>query len=182
VAFLLAAPALRAQTIPVEELRAALLADLETMRVKYVGLAEAFPQDKYDWRPMEGVRSVAEVLMLASFEGYSFVPRAFGGQTADLGGREAAERLRTLNDKAQVIEHLTKGFAHAKAVIEAIDATTLGASRQLQGGSRTAPELAVRVMGDLHEHLGQLIAYARVNRIVPPWSQGRGGGAGVEDP
>src|SRR5438067_5100769 len=86
--------------------KASFLGDLETLRGKFVGLAEAFPQDKYTWRPMEGVRSVSEVLMLAAFEGYSFIPSSFGGKNADLGTREEAAKLRTLSDKAQVIDHL----------------------------------------------------------------------------
>ena len=53
-----------------------------TLRGKFVGLAEAFPQDKYTWRPMEGVRSVSEVLMLAAMEGYSFIPTSFGAKPA----------------------------------------------------------------------------------------------------
>jgi len=50
------------------------------------------------------VRSVSEVLMLAAFEGYSFIPGSFGGKAADLGSREEAAKLRTLSDKAQVME------------------------------------------------------------------------------
>ena len=65
--------------------KASFVADLEALRVKFVGLAQAFPQDKYTWRPMDGVRSVSEVLMLLAFEGYSFAPGAFGGKPADLG-------------------------------------------------------------------------------------------------
>ena len=72
----------------VAELKTSFLADLEVMRGKYVGLAEAFPQDKYDWRPMEGVRSVAEVLMLAAMEGYSFIPTSFGGKPPDISKEE----------------------------------------------------------------------------------------------
>jgi len=49
--------------------KASFLNDLDTLRGKFLGLAEAFPQDKYTWRPMDGVRSVSEVLMLAAFEG-----------------------------------------------------------------------------------------------------------------
>jgi hypothetical protein len=44
-------------------------------------------------------------------------------------------------------------------------------SRSLFGRERTSPELMLFVAGDMHEHLGQLIAYARMNRIVPPWSR-----------
>ena len=164
----------RAQTLGTDataQLRAALLGDLEVMRGKFVGLADAFPQDKYNWKPMEGVRSVAEVLMLAAFEGYSFIPNSFGGKRAELGGADEANKLRSLTDKAQVIEQLNKGFAHAKAQLETIDAATLGASRNLFGENRSASQIALFVYGDLHEHLGQLIAYARMNQIVPPWSR-----------
>jgi uncharacterized damage-inducible protein DinB len=155
----------------VSTLKAAFIADLSTMQEKFVGLANAFPQDKYTWRPMEGVRSVAEVLMLAAFEGYAFIPNSFGGKPADLGSREEAAKLRTLTDKAQVIDHLNKGFAHAKKELEALDAATLTGKRKVMGQDRSAAEVALVVGGDLHEHLGQLIAYARMNHIVPPWSK-----------
>ena len=157
-----------------QEFRAALIADLQVMRDKFLQLAEAFPQDKYSWRPMDGVRSVSEVLMLAAFEGYNFIPNSFGGQRANLGTQQEATALRTLTDKPQVIEHIRKGFAHTQQQLETIDAATLGASRNLFGAQRTAPAIALFVYGDLHEHLGQLIAYARANQIVPPWSKGSG--------
>ena len=110
--------------------------------------------------------------MLAAFEGYMFFPNSFGGQRANLGTQEQAAALRTLSDKAQVVEHLKKGFDHAKQQIETIDAATLVSSRTLFGTNRTAPNIALFVFGDMHEHLGQLIAYARANQIVPPWSKG----------
>jgi hypothetical protein len=150
-------------------IKAAYLADLEAMRSKYMGLAEAFPQDKYTWRPMEGVRSVSEVLMLIASEGYGFAPQALGGKTAMT--REEAQKLGAVTAKAQVIDHLTKGFAHAKQAIEAIDPATLVGRRSVFGRERTMPEVVLFVSGDMHEHLGQLIAYARMNRIVPPWSK-----------
>jgi len=155
----------------VAELKSAFLADIEVMRGKFVGLAEAFPQDKYTWRPMDGVRSVSDVLMLAAMEGYSFIPTSFGGKPAELGGKEAVAKLRMITDKAQVIEHINKGFAHAKAQLEAIDNATLTGKRTLFGQERSAAAIALFVGGDLHEHLGQLIAYARTNHIVPPWSK-----------
>jgi len=161
-----------AQAAPAQELRAALIADLQTMRDKFLQLAEAFPQDKYSWRPMTGVRSVSEVLMLAAFEGYNFIPNSFGGQRANVGTQQEAAALRALSDKPQVIEHIKKRFAHAQQQLETIDAATLSASRNLFGTQRTSPAIALFVFGDLHEHLGQLIAYARANQIVPPWSKG----------
>jgi len=152
-------------------LKATFIADLDNLHTKFLGLAQAFPQDKYTWRPMEGVRSVSEVLMLAAMEGYSFVPTGFGGKAENLGSREEQAKLRTLSDKAAVIDHLNKGFAHAKQELEAIDPATLTGKRKLMGQDRSAIDVATFIGGDLHEHLGQLIAYARTNHIVPPWSK-----------
>ena len=149
--------------------KAAYLADLEAMRVKFVGLAEAFPQDKYSFRPMDGVRSAAEVFMLIATEGYGYAPTAVGGKAAM--SRDEMGPLRNITDKAQVIDHLNKGFAHAKKEIEAIDPATLTGKRKMGPAERNAAELVIAVTGDMHEHLGQMIAYARMNRIVPPWSK-----------
>ncbi|PYQ89041.1 MAG: hypothetical protein DMG03_02245 [Acidobacteria bacterium] len=169
-----AAPA-RAQDVMTKEsvasLKASFVADLDTLHQKFLGLAQAFPQDKYTWRPMDGVRSVSEVLMLAAMEGYSFIPMGFGAKAADLGSREEAAKLRTLSDKTQVIEHLDKGFAYAKQQLESIDAATLTAKRKVMGQDRSTADVVLFIGGDLHEHLGQLIAYARTNHIVPPWSK-----------
>ena len=173
VAVTLAAVPARAQDViskeSAAELKASVLGDLETLRGKFVGLAEAFPQDKYTWRPMEGVRSVSEVLMLIASEGYGFAPTALGGP-AGLP-REEMGKLNAITDKTQVIDHLNKAFAYAKATLEKIDPATLTAKRQVMGQSRSVLDVTDLVAGDMHEHLGQLIAYARTNRIVPPWSK-----------
>ena len=109
--------------------------------------------------------------MLAAFEGYAFIPNSFGGKPADLGSREEAAKLRTLSDKAQVLEHLNKGFAHAKQQLESLDPASLTGKRKVMGQDLSASQTALAIGGDLHEHLGQLIAYARMNHIVPPWSK-----------
>jgi hypothetical protein len=170
-----AAPPARAQEVMSKEsvatLKTAFIADLDAMHQKFLGLANAFPPDKYTWRPMDGVRSVGEVLMLAAMEGYMFIPNSFGAKPAELGSRDDVAKLRTLSDKAQVIDHLNKGFAHAKKELEGLDAATLTGKRKEFGQDRSAAEIALFVGGDLHEHLGQLIAYARTNHIVPPWSK-----------
>ncbi len=172
---LAAAPA-RAQDVISKDdaalVKASFLFDLENVRAKFVALAEAFPQDKYTWRPMDGVRSVSEVLMLAAMEGYSFIPTSFGAKPANIP-REDMAKLRTLTDKAQVIEHLNKGFAHAKAELTALDPATLTARRKIMISPNplAVTDIALGIGGDLHEHLGQMIAYARMNHIVPPWSK-----------
>src|ERR1041385_6144773 len=167
-----ASPA-RAQATVTKEtaasVKAAFSADLDNLQQKFVGLAQAFPQDKYSWRPMDGVRSVSEVLVLAAMEGYGFIPSGFGGKPG-IAQDEMGKR-RTLTDKAQIIEHLNKAFAHAKKEVDAADPATLPGTQKLFGRDLTTPQVAVFIGGDLHEHLGQLIAYARMNHIVPPWSK-----------
>src|SRR5258708_11738860 len=169
---LAAAPA-RAQDVINKEgaalVKASFITDLENVRAKFVGLTEAFPQDKYTWRPMDGVRSVSEVLMLAALEGYTFIPNSFGAKPASI----EAPKLRALTDKTQVIEQLNKGFAHAKAELTALDPATLTARRKIMISPNplAVTDIALGIGGDLHEHLGQLIAYARMNHIVPPWSK-----------
>ena len=160
----LATPTLATAQTTEEAIKEASLSDLETMRGKFLGLAEAFPADKYPWRPMDGVRSVSEVLMLIANEGYGLVPDAFGGQ-------QAVQTFCPGADKAQVIDYLTKGFAYAKAQVEAVDPATLTGTGAFFGQYRTIPQIVGLVAGDMHEHLAQLIAYARINEIVPPWSQ-----------
>ena len=150
-------------------LKTAFMADIEVMREKFLGLAEAFSADQYTWRPMEGVRSVSEVLMLIASEGYGFVPMALGAPTAM--SREESGALNAVTDKAEVIDHLTRGFDYAREQLEALDPATLTSSRNLFGQERSTPAIVMFVGGDMHEHLGQLIAYARTNEVVPPWSR-----------
>jgi hypothetical protein len=148
--------------------KASFLTDLDTVSSKFIQLAQAFPQDKYTWRPMEGVRSVSEVLMLAASEGYGFIPTTFGGKpTSPLPREEMAK----VTDKNQIIDHLNKGFAYAKQQVQAVDPATLTGKRKMMGRDLSIIDGMLFVGGDLHEHLGQLIAYARMNHIVPPWSK-----------
>ena len=149
--------------------KAAFIADLDVLSGKFIGLAEAFPADKYTWRPMEGVRSVSEVFVLAASEGYGFVPTAFGGKAG--ASREEMAAMRTLTDKATIVDHRKKAFAHAKSELQAMDPAQMTGKRQVMGENRNAIETAFAIGGDLHEHLGQMIAYARTNHIVPPWSK-----------
>lgn len=64
-----------------------------------------------------------------------------------------------------------KSWAHAKQELTTVDVATLLGTRQMFGQSVTFPQVALLISGDLHEHLGQLITYARSVGQVPPWSR-----------
>lgn len=165
----LAAPAEAQEARSAKEVH---VSDLRTMKDKFVGLANAFPEDSYDWRPMEGVRSVKDVLGLIVAEAYAFPP-AWGAEPAagmEMGFREHMERANRLS-RAELIAELTVAFDYAVAAVEGMDEASM-AEEIAFFRSRVPRSTAIMMAtGDVHEHLGQLIAYARMNQIVPPWSR-----------
>ena len=80
------------------------LADLDTVHVKIVALANAIPADKYSWRPTAGVRSVSEALMHVASEWWFYGPRSIGGkEPADFGApKEKLPALEKITSKAEV--------------------------------------------------------------------------------
>ena len=169
--------ALRAQEVPnresAAEVRKQFLADLDTLQSKFLVLAEAFPANKYAWRPAQGVRSVGEAFMHVASEFYVYAPLAYGAARSPVipRGQDSFKKFESMSTKDDVLKHLKEGFAYAKQSISAIDEGQLTGSRKLFGGDRTIVETSFAMTDDLHEHLGQLIAYARMNGVTPPWSK-----------
>jgi uncharacterized damage-inducible protein DinB len=152
-------------------LRDSYLTDLDTVSSKILALARAIPADKYAWRPAAGVRSVSEVLMHVAGEYYFYMPMSLAGKApADFGApREALPRLEKIADKAQVIAELEKSWAHGRAQLAGADPAQL--TGRYKPWDATIGQAAFVMSGDLHEHLGQLIAYARAVGVKPPWSK-----------
>ena len=155
------------------EVRKQFLTDLDTLQSKTVALAEAIPEDKYSWRPAPGVRSIAETFQHISSEYYVYAPMAYGAMPSPVvgRGREAFKKFETMSSKAEVLKHLKESFAFTKQALSGMDEAKLTGTQKLFGGDRTIVETSFRMSGDLHEHLGQLIAYARMNGIKPPWTR-----------
>ena len=152
-------------------LRDSYLVDLDTTHSKIMALARAIPADKYSWRPAAGVRSVSEVLMHVAGEYYFFMPMSLAGKApADFGApREKLPELEKIADKAQVIAELEKSWAHGRAQVAGADPAQL--TGRYRPWNATIGQAAFVMSGDLHEHLGQLIAYARAVGVKPPWSK-----------
>jgi uncharacterized damage-inducible protein DinB len=148
--------------------RAEFLVLLDDVQKKVLTLAEAVPADKYSWRPAPGVRSVGEVYMHLAGANFYF-PTLWGVKPpADVDVRNLE---KSSGDKAKVAAALQQSFAHVRQVVESTSDADLEKSVSLFGHPGTV-RAAMTVMGNhTHEHLGQSIAYARSNGIVPPWSQ-----------
>ena len=169
-----------AAATPAAGLTADLLTDISQVERKMMALARAIPADKYGWRPAQGVRSVGEVLMhvgsdnylLPASLGYAADPST-GIKAGDFKSAQTYERRQVSRDST--IAQLERSFAHLKQSLTATQPAKLGDKVSLFGQSFTVQQTWVLTTTHLHEHLGQLIAYARSNGVTPPWSQGEGG-------
>jgi uncharacterized damage-inducible protein DinB len=175
VVALIAAVAGPATVMAQTGLMADLQADVAQVEQKLVGLANAMPADTYDWRPGEGVRSVGEVFQHVTADNFLLtapfleVPAWTNIDASDYGSAQAFERRDI--DRAQVIDELQQSFAQIRKAMEMVSDDELGDSVTLFGGTMTTHRLWVLTVTHMHEHLGQAIAYARSNGVVPPWSR-----------
>ena len=155
------------------EIRKRFLVDLDTLHSKFTALSDAIPADKYSWRPAPGVRSIGEAFLHVASEYYVYTPMSYGAARSPLipRGQENFKAFESKSTKADVQKHLKDGFAYMKQQIEGLDPAAITGTQKIFGGDRTSIESSVIMSGDLHEHLGQLIAYARANGVTPPWSK-----------
>ena len=154
---------------PASGVRAEFLVDFGAVTGKLLQLAEAIPADKYTWRPQPGVRSVSEVLLHAAGGNY-FIPTFFGGAVPEGVDLKTLESSTT--DKAKVIEVLQASIAHTRTAVTALADADLEKTGKFFGGREvTYRAMIVSAAEHGHEHLGQLIAYARMNGVTPPWSK-----------
>jgi uncharacterized damage-inducible protein DinB len=133
---------------------------------KVIGLAEAMPAEKYGWRPAPGVRSVSEVYMHIAIANY-FILTALG-EKMPAGMSFASEK--TVTDKAKVVETLKASFANLRRVVTNLPDSDLSKETKYFDLHTTYQGMLFFLSDHLHEHLGQSIAYARTNGVVPPWS------------
>lgn len=143
-------------------------ARVKTLESKFVGLAEAMPQSAYTWRPMEGVRSVSEVFLHVAGANYRLVGM-LGGKPPEGMSFDGWEQSTT--NKEEIIAKLKESFAHLSKVIASIDASKADEPKKVFGQDSTNRNALVTITEHLSEHLGQSIAYARSNEVVPPWSR-----------
>ena len=142
--------------------QAALTKEAGTLSDKFSGLARVMA-GKYDWKPGEGVRSVGDVFNLIVREN-----GILAGTLTDAGGGQGGAPI---TDPEKMQAALKTSYANLQKTIEGLSDSDLKAPGKLFGREMTK-ESAIRFLfGDQHEHLGQSIAYARTNGVIPPWSK-----------
>jgi uncharacterized damage-inducible protein DinB len=137
-----------------------------------ISLEQAMPQAKLTWRPAKGVRSAAEVYLHIAGGIYFFMGQLGRELPADVQAQMKANTWETQTTKKDEIKTiLTTAFAYLrKAVLETSDAD-LDKQVKMFGNDWSERLIFMGVQGHCWEHLGQSIAYARTNGVVPPWSK-----------
>jgi len=151
--------------------------DVGEVQKKLIELAGAMPESTLDWRPKSDpkVRSVREVFMHVIAENY-YLPGLMGkaapaatGITPDYKSVEAYEKKKLT--RAEIVAALTASFANLHQCLNTTTDANAGEKINFFGQQMTRSSTMVGTVTHLHEHLGQAIAYARSNGVVPPWSK-----------
>jgi hypothetical protein len=163
---------LAAQTDAWTMLQAQYIEDLNTLESKFVDLAGAFPAEDYAWRSMDSVRSISEEFMLIVAENY-VIPSAW--EAAAPTGMTISTALFSslpadVTSKEDVVRHVEQSFAYYTATVSALSPERLHDTISFFGRERTVNDALFIITTDMHEHLGKLIASARMRNVVPPWT------------
>jgi uncharacterized damage-inducible protein DinB len=146
--------------------RHGLLLELQSLEGKFIALAGAFPPEKMAWRPAAGVRSVSEVFLHVAHS--NFVELARFGSPAPTDVTDSLEKSMMSRD--EIVAQLRRSFAHMKTRVASMPPSALAAPSTWPRPGYTTEIAVASMIRHLGEHLGQSIAYARVNGVRPPWS------------
>jgi uncharacterized damage-inducible protein DinB len=168
--------ALSAPVAAQSALTADLVKDITQAEEKFVALAKVFNAQQAGWRPGEGVRSVQEVLLHVAADNY-FLPAAMGVAAppatkitaTDFNAMMAFEK-QELN-QAGTVAAVEASFDHLRTAFNGISEARMNEKITVFGQEFTVRQFMILAATHMHEHLGQLIAYARMNGVKPPWSR-----------
>ena len=132
-----------------------------------IALAEATPADKFAWRPAPGVRSTSEVYMHIAMANFYIL--SFTGPKMPPDMKQGMDK--TVTAKADVISWLKRSLEAVKTAHAAEKPKDLERKVQLFKRDTTAEAVYLRMIVHNNEHMGQLIAYARMSGVKPPWSK-----------
>ena len=160
------APVLSAETYP-EGIWQGYDGEWKHVSQQLIALAEATPTEKFSWRPAAGVRSTSEVYMhivMANFYLLSVTgPKMPAGLKEDAG--------KTVTSKDEVISWLKRSLDAVREAHLAVKPSDLERKVHIADRDATVEGMYLRIIVHANEHMGQLIAYARMTGVVPPWSK-----------
>ena len=135
---------------------------------KVVQLVDAIPEDKFDWRPAEGIRSVKESVLHSTAANY-FFGMMFGATTPE--GVDPKTLEKSSMSKKEAIAALKQSVKTVQDALKKLSQTQLDEEIDFFGNKMSRRQTVFALGDHAAEHLGQLIAYARMNGVTPPWSK-----------
>ena len=162
------APAAAQPRFPATSFLTPTKATWETTRALVLGIADAMPEDKYDFKPTPAVRTFREIVIHLIGENYTFFSRVSGDNLA------SNARFDGLKSKAEIMKALRESYDYGAGVWAGLTeekALEMVAGRGGQQVQRWAAILGV--IQDNMNHYGNLVVYLRLNGIVPPRSASR---------
>jgi hypothetical protein len=154
-------------TAPSYDMKAQSLFDLERVQKKFVDLANAVPADKLTWRPSADSRSFAEVFLHVAGERYGILGMMGATAPADFDGKTFE---KSTTDRAKIVAELNRSWEFTQKAINGMSNADFAKLLPKLGPQANAGDVVYILVSDAHEHLGQAVAYARENDIVPPWT------------
>jgi uncharacterized damage-inducible protein DinB len=148
--------------------RTSLLKSFDEATGKMLSLAAAIPEETYAWRPMEGVNNVREVLVHVTETNYALAERLGTKPPMGFDRKKVGDSMQT---KAEALAATKRSIEIIRGVLATIPSEALLPEVRVFGATVPTLRVALLPVDHAHEHLGQLIAYARMNRVVPPWSK-----------
>jgi uncharacterized damage-inducible protein DinB len=151
--------------------RAEYIGQIQFVKGRILDLAQAIPQESYTWRPADGVRSISEVYRHIAFANYSFIKLAGYTVPSDAAFDGKAEKWeKATTNKEEIVKSTERSFDAVVATVKEISDADLEKTVKVYGREMTLRNFMLSSLGHIHEHLGQSIAYARMNKVVPPWT------------
>jgi hypothetical protein len=143
-----------------------IIAQMNDAEQKLVALTNKLTQAQVTWRPNKDVRSYSEAVMHVALENYALPPMA-GAPASSTKPAQGVEKSMTA--KADVVDFLKKSFAYARQSVMAVPDAQMDVMADYFGTPMTKRGILISLSTHGHEHLGQLIAYARMQNVAPPW-------------
>ena len=168
LAVLLGSACLQAQTDPYEGLWQGYDGEWLHVSRQLVALAEATPAEKFTWRPAPGVRSVSEVYMHIALANFFLLSVTGPKLPANM---KSEDLEKSVTAKPEVIGWLKRSLEAVKTAHAAAKPADLGRAVKVNKRDATVEGMYLRIIVHANEHMGQLIAYARMTGVVPPWSE-----------
>jgi uncharacterized damage-inducible protein DinB len=167
--------------------RGEFLWEFEIAERQLIALAQAIPEDKYDWRPAATARSVSEVFVHVALGNYMLLDVVGVAPPVDLYGdmsvqgeervwamvRKNDELGENVGDKVSVTGLLQRSLQSVRRVFLESDETELHRPLHFFGEETTVRRVYLRSLAHLHEHMGQMIAYTRCMGMNAPWPDWR---------